>query len=72
LPTLHGAGPSQALLLLIPNWSSPEFEAFVDAIADLVDELDIPLESEAGRRLFEVWKTTLWYEERFWQAGEVD
>ena len=69
LPSSLAPGSSRALLSLIPNWSAPEFQAFVDDIAGLVDEIHVPLESDLGQRLVNVWETTLWFEERFWQAG---
>ncbi|UZJ52443.1 hypothetical protein CBS101457_001763 [Exobasidium rhododendri] len=72
VPASSDPGPSRALLSLIPNWSSPDFQAFVNDLTDLVDELDISLDSEIGKKVAEVWKITLWYEERFWEAGEVD
>jgi hypothetical protein len=71
VPSSLEPGASRALLSLIPNWSAPEFKSFVKDIAELVDELDVALDSDLGKRLAEVWKTTLWYEERFWEAGQV-
>lgn len=68
-PSTSEPGPTRALLSLIPNWSSPEFEKFVLDISELVDELDIEAGSDLAKRIAEVWKTTLWFEERFWQAG---
>ena len=65
----HPKGAARALLSLIPNWSSPEFATFVDNIADLVDGLDVPAGSELEKRCVDVWRTTLWFEERFWEAG---
>lgn len=64
------SGPAKALLELIPNWSSVEFAQFVKDIGELVDGLDVKIDSDLGKRLQEVWIVTLWYEERFWQAGE--
>lgn len=63
-------GPAKALLDLIPNWSSPEFAQFVKDIGELVDGLDTKIDSDLGKRMQQVWITTLWFEERFWQAGE--
>ncbi|PWN34421.1 heme oxygenase-like protein [Meira miltonrushii] len=63
-------GPAKALLQLIPNWSSAEFAQFVKDIGELIDGLDVKIDSDLGKRLQEVWIVTLWYEERFWQAGE--
>lgn len=55
----------------IPNWSSPEFEAFVDRIGDLLDEMAGQIkgveEEEAMRgRCLEWWRQVVWLEERFW------
>lgn len=66
----QSAGSQRALLELIPNWSSAEFGQFVFAIGELVDDFDVQLDSDLGRRVQEVWTTTLWFEERFWEAGE--
>lgn len=66
---LEQSGNPRALTKLIDNWSSKEFQKFVKDIGDLVDELDVDINSEMGKRLQHVWITTLWYEERFWQAG---
>lgn len=71
IPSSLKPGASRALLSLIPNWSALEFQKFVQDISELVDELDIAPDSDLGKRMIEVWKTTLWYEERFWQAGEI-
>lgn len=52
--------------VLIPNWTSSEFEAFVDDIEKLLNELAI---EEEGRGLGEceaVWKQVLWAERQFW------
>ncbi|KAJ5749134.1 uncharacterized protein N7511_010830 [Penicillium nucicola] len=59
----------------IGNWSSVEFEAFVDSIGDVVDEMAGQLkgaeESEMMRgRCLEWWKQILWLEERFWPNVE--
>ncbi len=51
----------------IPNWTSPEFESFVQQIADVVNELS---EREEGWRKIEVfkavWEHVLEIERRFW------
>ncbi|KAJ5293826.1 hypothetical protein PENANT_c002G09148 [Penicillium antarcticum] len=59
----------------IRNWSSVEFEGFVDSIGDVVDEMAGQLkgaeESETMRgRCLEWWKQILWLEERFWPNAE--
>lgn len=71
IPSSVEPGSRRALLSLIPNWSSPEFKKFVDDIGELVNEIDTSRDPELEQRLIQVWKTTLWYEERFWQAGEI-
>lgn len=55
----------------IPNWSSAEFEAFVDRIGDVLDEMagqvkGVEEEEEMCRRCLEWWRQVLWLEERFW------
>lgn len=55
----------------IPNWSSSEFEAFVDRIGDVLDEMAGQIkgveEEEAMRgRCLEWWRQVVWLEERFW------
>lgn len=55
----------------IPNWTSPEFEKFVNTIGDVLDELAgqvkgaEEIERERGKCLA-WWKQVLWLEERFW------
>lgn len=66
------AGAPRALLALIPNWSAHAFVNFVDDIAALVDELEVEKQAGMHSRLVDVWKTVLWYEERFWRAGGGD
>jgi thiaminase len=55
----------------IANWSSDEFEGFVNSIGDVVDDMAGQLkgaeETELMRtRCLEWWKQILWLEERFW------
>lgn len=57
----------------IPNWSSPEFEDFVNRIGDVLDEMAVEIkgveEDEAMRgRCLEWWRQVLWLEERFWPS----
>lgn len=54
----------------IPNWSSEEFEGFVDNLAGLVDELakGFEGEDELYKRCEEAWKDTLAAEANFWPA----
>lgn len=53
---------------LIPNWTCDEFEEFVVAIGDLLNELAESV-SEGSRewvKCEEVWNQVLWAEENFW------
>lgn len=59
----------------IPNWSSVEFEGFVDGIGDVLDTMASQIkgaeEAELMRgRCLEWWKQIVWLEERFWPAME--
>lgn len=53
---------------LIPNWTSTEFEGFVDQIGGLVDELaqEVPEGGKEYVKCKEAWRQVLWAEERFW------
>ncbi|KAE8144139.1 heme oxygenase-like protein [Aspergillus avenaceus] len=54
----------------IPNWTSGEFEEFVNAIGDLVDELAGEVDGREKEVLLEKcegwWRQVVWLEERFW------
>jgi thiaminase len=57
----------------IPNWSSKEFEEFVNRIGDVLDEMVGKMkgveETEVLRaRCLEWWRQVVWLEERFWPA----
>lgn len=57
----------------IPNWSSSEFEIFVDRIGDIVDcmagQIKGVAEEEAmRRRCLEWWRQVMFLEERFWPS----
>lgn len=59
----------------IPNWSSAEFEGFVNCIGNVLDEMAGQIkgvdEAEAMRgRCLEWWKQVVWLEERFWPSME--
>lgn len=60
---------SHALDLLEFNWSSVEFSKFVRDIEELLNDLPQPSQ-ERFDKLADVWKRTLWFEERFWEAGQ--
>lgn len=51
---------------LISVWASPEFVQFVRTLTELVDEFEFTNESWA--RVLQVWRTVLWFEERFWDS----
>lgn len=59
---------------LIPNWTSPAFDKFVDATRALVDELANTTTARDGKeemqRCDEVFRQICWLEQRFWP--EVD
>lgn len=55
----------------IPNWSSAEFEGFVDRIGDVLDGMAEQIKGageaeEMRRRCLEWWRQVVWLEERFW------
>jgi len=57
----------------IPNWSSAEFEGFVNRIGDVLDEMAGQIkgadEAEMMRgQCLEWWRQVVWLEERFWPA----
>ncbi|KAJ6093216.1 hypothetical protein N7486_008505 [Penicillium sp. IBT 16267x] len=59
----------------IPNWSSDEFEAFVDRIGEVLNVLASQCkgaeEIEMTRnKCLEWWRQVVWLEERFWPAME--
>ncbi|PSK54118.1 hypothetical protein B9Z65_7924 [Elsinoe australis] len=58
--------------ILIPNWTSTEFESFVNDIGNLLNELTERSAAidEEKVRCDEMWRQVLWCEERFWP--EVD
>lgn len=58
-----------ALDELIPNWTSKEFEAFVDEIGELVDEFGRTSSREQVDNYEDVWLRCLWFEDRFWDSG---
>ena len=53
------------------NWTSPEFEQFVDDLANLVDSLEIVPGSEGWKRAEGIWARVVELEEMFWpEEGE--
>jgi thiaminase len=52
--------------VFIPNWSSKEFEEFVDVLAKLVDEMGPRATSQDIIEAEESWKQILWAEFQFW------
>ncbi|KAI0072927.1 heme oxygenase-like protein [Panus rudis PR-1116 ss-1] len=65
------SGPtSEAIAELSENWSNPEFVAFVDELANLVNQLDIKPGSETCTRAEEIWGRVIELEEAFWPSGE--
>ncbi|EPQ30413.1 uncharacterized protein PFL1_01939 [Pseudozyma flocculosa PF-1] len=58
-----------SLRTFIHNWTSDEFQAFVRDCKAIVERL--PQHEREGdnlARLEKVWRTVLWYEQRFWDA----
>ncbi|KAE8191447.1 hypothetical protein A4X06_0g8782 [Tilletia controversa] len=65
---------SEALTLLINNWSSAEFASFVEILGDLLDGYggsgDITrLDSDVLARVQGVWRQVVHLEKGFWEAG---
>ncbi|KDN44261.1 heme oxygenase-like protein, partial [Tilletiaria anomala UBC 951] len=60
------ARPNTALRHFIENWTSREFVAFVQEIRELTDEFCTDAQGARLASYEEVWRQTLWYEERFW------
>ncbi|KAJ5668734.1 hypothetical protein N7462_009804 [Penicillium macrosclerotiorum] len=59
----------------IPNWSSAEFEEFVNRIGDVLDQMAAQIkgveEAELMRgRCLEWWRQVVWLEEQFWPSLE--
>lgn len=50
----------------VANWTSTDFEKFVDGLAELVNELNIPHGSEDWKRGEAIWKRVLELEVAFW------
>ncbi|KAK5708721.1 hypothetical protein LTR17_020431 [Elasticomyces elasticus] len=59
----------------IPNWTSPEFEAFVRKIGALVNKFGSERSAEDGWEWEEcetAWRQVLWLEESFWPSMKTD
>ncbi|GAA5864503.1 hypothetical protein JCM8547_005564 [Rhodosporidiobolus lusitaniae] len=65
-PLLTDEKTSAALTELIDNWTNDEFAEFVDRIEKEVEKLELKEGSEEWERCEEVFKYTLWLEQRFW------
>lgn len=55
-----------AVSSFVSNWTSPEFEKFVDDLAELVDELGIQPGSDGWKRGEDIWTRIIELEEAFW------
>ncbi|KAK8861314.1 hypothetical protein IAR55_002133 [Kwoniella newhampshirensis] len=60
----------KALEKFIENWTCDEFVEFVNGCEEIVDGSGIELGSEVAKRCEEVFKRTLWLEQRFWPTIE--
>ncbi|WVQ83539.1 hypothetical protein IAT38_005680 [Cryptococcus sp. DSM 104549] len=58
----------KALIKFVDNWTCDEFVEFVKECAEVVDGAGIEVGSEIGERCEEVFKRTLWLEQRFWPS----
>ncbi|CCL99574.1 uncharacterized protein FIBRA_01592 [Fibroporia radiculosa] len=58
-----------AIAELVSNWTNPEFVAFVDDLADIVNSLEIQPGSSAWLRAEQIWARVVELEEAFWPIG---
>ncbi|OCF34586.1 hypothetical protein I316_03627 [Kwoniella heveanensis BCC8398] len=56
----------KALAKFIDNWTNEEFKEFVDGCEEIMDAAEIEVGSQTGKACEEVFKRTLWLEQRFW------
>jgi thiaminase len=64
-------GSIPAVRQFATNWSSPEFEAFVDELAGLVDSFGIPPGTDLWSRAEAIWSRVVELEVEFWpEEGE--
>ena len=54
------------------NWSSPEFVAFVDDLAKLVDSLGVVPGSDTWKRAEAIWARVVELEETFWPRKDEE
>ncbi|KAK1920793.1 hypothetical protein DB88DRAFT_501073 [Papiliotrema laurentii] len=70
VPSQPAQSPKEAALrLFVDNWTCDEFVGFVRDCTDVVDGLEIDPDSETGKQAEEVFKRTLWLEQRFWPSA---
>ncbi|WVQ94416.1 hypothetical protein IAU59_001495 [Kwoniella sp. CBS 9459] len=60
----------KALEKFIDNWTNEEFKHFVDGCEEIMDGAGIKPDSQTGKACEEVFKRTLWLEQRFWPNVE--
>ncbi|KAG6831405.1 hypothetical protein H0H87_005226 [Tephrocybe sp. NHM501043] len=65
-------GPPSALRTLAQNWSTAEFKAFVDDLANLVDDIFRDLGPDAWTLAEDIWGRVLELEEGFWPGVEEE
>ncbi|KAF5381386.1 hypothetical protein D9615_008328 [Tricholomella constricta] len=70
LSVLEGASP--ALKAFAVNWSTPEFKAFVDDLALLVDDIYRDLGRDAWTVAKDIWQRVTELEEGFWPNAEEE
>ncbi|WWC59986.1 uncharacterized protein I303_102549 [Kwoniella dejecticola CBS 10117] len=58
----------KALEQFIDNWTNSEFKQFVDGCAEILDGSNVQLGSDLAQRCEDVFKRTLWLEQRFWPS----
>ncbi|WWC68993.1 uncharacterized protein I206_102929 [Kwoniella pini CBS 10737] len=58
----------KALKEFINNWTNFEFKEFVDGCEEILNGSNIQLNSDLAERCEDVFKRTLWLEQRFWPS----
>jgi len=51
------------------NWTSPDFQQFVQQCADLVNGLELDSRPDIAQKCEDVFKYVVWLEQRFWPEG---